>query len=131
MIYHALHVCAYVDIKFRKEFIQLLSMLTLHLDLSPDKCFPQSYKIFLLQLPCNFQGKNTLQAKIMWPEEGKIFRLKNKSLLCLQSDAAKVSCRAQLLAHCACLYLGSSPSLEWQRQAGFWCHCSLVAMDAN
>jgi len=81
-------------------------------------------------------GKQENQAKIIWPEEGKIFRLKNydrhnKSLLCLQSDAAKVSCRAQLLAHCACLYLGSSPSLEWQRQAGFWCHYSLVVMDAN
>lgn len=61
-------------------------MLILHLDLSSDKCFPQSYEIFLLQLPCSFEGKNTShftvnrkknQAKIMWPEEGKIFRLKN------------------------------------------------------
>lgn len=76
------------------------------------------------------------QIKIMWPQTRETFKMKiyhrqNKPLVCLQFSAAKVKCRSQLLAHCACLYLGSSPSLEWQRQAGFWCHCSLVVMDAN
>lgn len=58
--------------------------------------------------------------------EGSSIFPKNRqeSCLCLQSDAAMVRCFFQLLAHCACLYLGSSPSLEWQRQAGFWCQCS-------